>query len=210
MTKVDDERSQARAAFAHPEYLLCALEKRKPLNSQPTISDGSRVLDSLSSEARIAHVYASAMRVRQHAALLLRSNVLDPDEITQRMALVPDEVKAMGSLHPGPPARPAAHIWRLPSGIADDHRVDDHFEALLTKLVGSAERVRALIEGAEVGGEFVIGRYFEPGPEEERIVEPGRQIGDFERLRGSTPCLTSSHARTGRLRCARRAWFRLR
>ena len=100
--------------------------------------------------------------------------------------------------------RPAAHIWRLRSGIADDHRLDDHFEALLTKLVGSAERVRALIEGAEVGGEFVIGRYFEPGPEEERIVEPGRQIGDFERLRGSTPCLTSSHARTGRLRCARR------
>ncbi len=105
------------------------------------------------------------------------------------MALVPDEVKAMGSRHPGPPARPVAHIWRLRSGIADDHRLDDHFEALLAKLVGSAERVRALIKGAEVGGEFVIGWYFEPGPEEERTIEPGRQNRDFERLRGQHPLL---------------------
>jgi len=129
------------------------------------------------------------MRVRQHAALLLRSSVLDPDEITQQLALVPDEVKAMGSRHPGPPARPAAHIWCLRSGLADDHRLDDHFEALLAKLVGSAERVRTLIGGAEVRGEFVIGRYFEPGPEEERITQPGRQIGDLERLRGQHPLL---------------------
>jgi Domain of unknown function (DUF4279) len=128
------------------------------------------------------------VKVRQHADLILTSKVVEPSVISERIGLVPDEVRLMGSRHSDPPAmRPAAHIWELRSGLPDGVPLSDHFTSLLAKVDGSAERLRALLADGRVAGCIQVARHFEPGPEDPEIIEPGRQVGDLVRLGGQHP-----------------------
>lgn len=128
------------------------------------------------------------MKVRQYVYLGLSSDTVDPGTISERLGLMPDEVKLMGSRHPGPPPLPRTHMWRLNSGTGSDERtLDEHFQSLLARLTGSASKLRELTVSGEVDAVIQIVRHFTPGPEDRRISEPGRHRGDFERLRGQHP-----------------------
>ncbi len=129
------------------------------------------------------------MKVRQYVYLGIKSDALDPGVISERLGLMPDEVKLMGSEHQGPPPIPRCHLWRLNSGAATDDPLDDHFGALRARLGDSASYVRNLQERDEVSVVIQVVRSFEPGPEDCRVTEPGRLVGDFERLRGQNPLI---------------------
>src|SRR5262245_45349890 len=101
---------------------------------------------------------------------------------------MPDEVRLMGSRHPGPPPVPRTHTWRLNSGAGSDElTLDEHFGSLLARVAGSASRLRDLIESGEVDAAIQVVRRFTPGPEDRRVSEPRRYVGDYERLRGQHP-----------------------
>jgi Domain of unknown function (DUF4279) len=127
------------------------------------------------------------VKVRQYADLILKSKVVEPAVISERMGLVPDEVKPMGSRLSGPPMRPAVHIWKLRSGVPDNLPLTDHFTSLLAKLGGSVEHLRDLLADGQVVGCIQVVRHFEPGPEDPEIIEPRRQVGDLVRLGGQHP-----------------------
>lgn len=124
------------------------------------------------------------MRVRQHAYFLVRSDVLAPVEVTARLGLEPDRVKSRGSGATGPPPRPRAHVWILESGRPDTAPLDDHLDALLTRLEPYVERIGALFVAGHTTGVIQIVRYFEVGAEDDDVIEPGRRVEGLERLRG--------------------------
>jgi hypothetical protein len=107
--------------------------------------------------------------------------------LTDRVGLIPDEVNLMASRHPGPKLVPRTHLWKLASGLPGTKALDEHFAALLAKLEGSAPRVRHLLDGGEASGCISVARYFEPGPEDREIIEPGQRGPGWERLRGQHP-----------------------
>ena len=128
------------------------------------------------------------MKVRQYVYLGMLSETVDPGQISHRLGLVPDEIRLRGSRHPGPPSVPRTHIWQLNSGVVrDDVPLNDHFEALLARLAGSASRVRALLDEGAVDGVIRVVRRFDPGPEDVEIVKPGRQVGNLEKVGGQHP-----------------------
>ena len=108
--------------------------------------------------------------------------------ISERLGLIPTETKLMGSRHLGPPPIPRCHLWQLDSGV-ESHELplDDHLRSLVTRLGDSAVRVRNLARDGEASATIQVVRYFEPGPEDRLISEPGRHVGDLERLRGQHP-----------------------
>ena len=128
------------------------------------------------------------MKVRQYVYLGITSDAVDPGIISERMGLMPDEVKLQGSRHQGPPPIPRTHLWRLNSGAASDELpLDDHFKSLRVRLGDSAVRLRDLISTQDVSAVVQVVRYFEPGPEDRHISEPGRYGEGYERLRGQHP-----------------------
>ena len=127
------------------------------------------------------------MKVRQYVYLGIESDGVDPGVISERLGLMPDDVKLQGSKHQGPPPIPRCHIWRLNSGAGTDDPLDDHFAALRVRLGDTARRLRDLQETEEVTAVIQVVRSFEPGPEDRNINEPGRVVGDLERLGGQHP-----------------------
>jgi hypothetical protein len=127
------------------------------------------------------------VKVRQYVYHGIKSDGVDPGVISERLGLLPDEVKLMGSKHQGPPPTPRCHLWRLNSGAATDEPLDDHFAALRARLGDSASRLRNLQETDEVTAVIQVVRSFEPGPEDRHTSEPGRFVGDIERLGGQHP-----------------------
>jgi Domain of unknown function (DUF4279) len=128
------------------------------------------------------------VKVRQYVYLGLKSDTVDPGTISERLGLMPDEVKLMASKHPGPPPVPRTHLWRLNSGVGSDEvALDEHFDSLLARVSGSASRIRELIESGQVDAVIQVVRHFTPGPEDPRISEPGGHLEGYERLRGQHP-----------------------
>lgn len=128
------------------------------------------------------------MKVRQYVYLGVRSELLDPGIISQRLSLIPSQTKLMGSRHLGPPPIPRCHLWQLDSGVESrELPLDDHFRSLLTRLGDSAIRVRDLVRDDLATATIEVVRHFEAGPEDRHISEPGRRVGDLERLRGQHP-----------------------
>lgn len=127
------------------------------------------------------------MKVRQYVYLGIKSDGVDPGVISERLGLMPDDVQLRGSRHQGPPPVPRCHLWRLKSGAATDASLDDHFAALRVRLGDSASRLRNLQETEEVTAVIQVVRSFDPGPEDRHISEPGRVVGDLERLGGQHP-----------------------
>ena len=82
---------------------------------------------------------------------------------------------------------PRCHLWHLGSGVKS-HEVplDDHFDALLSRLSGSTNRIRELVQD-EATARIQVVRHFDPGPEDRHISEPGRYVGDYERVPGQHP-----------------------
>ncbi len=85
------------------------------------------------------------MRVRQHVYMYLKSEALDPDEISGVVGAEPDEVKLRGSRSQGPPPIPRHHIWRLNSGRSDNADLEEHFAALWPKLIAMAPGLTRLL-----------------------------------------------------------------
>lgn len=131
----------------------------------------------------------SAMRVRQHAYLLIRSDAVAPVEVTARLGLEPDRVKPRGSQAAGPPPRPRVHVWILGSGRPDDVPLEDHLDALLARLEPHVDRIGALVGAGHTTGALQIVRHFEVGAEDDAVLDPGRGVDGLERLRGQHPLL---------------------
>lgn len=87
------------------------------------------------------------MRVRQYVYLGLRSDDLDPGAMSERVGLLPDEVKLRGERIPGPPPMPRCHQWKVRSGLPDTTELDEQFAALLVKVDGAAPAIRAACGG---------------------------------------------------------------
>jgi hypothetical protein len=128
-----------------------------------------------------------AVRVSQYVYFSLRSELVDPGAMSEAVGLLPDETALMGSRRAAPVPIPRCHLWKLNSGINDKACLDDHFEALLAKLQGSAHRVRVLVESGEVSAAIEVVRSFEPGAEDSSVVAAGRNVGSMERLGGQHP-----------------------
>lgn len=154
---------------------------------RPLIGPGTMAKDSgigaLDTPDRVRDV-----KVRQYVYLGITSDDLDPGVISERLGLMPDEVKLRGSRHQGPPPVPRTHLWRFNSGLTSEELpLDDHFESLRTRLGDSAARLGELLRTEHVSAVVQVVRYFEPGPEDRHITEPGRHVGDYERVRGQHP-----------------------
>lgn len=127
------------------------------------------------------------MKVRQYVYLGIRSDGVDPGVISERLGLMPDEVKLRGSKHQGPPPVPRTHLWRLNSGASQESPLDDHFESLRVRLGDTADRLRNLQETEDVSAVIQVVRSYGLGPEDRHISEPGRYREVYERLRGQHP-----------------------
>ena len=130
------------------------------------------------------------MRVRQYVYFGIASEALTPDAISAAVGLQPDESRPKGSRRPGPPPIPRRHLWKLRSGVPETADLNDHFAALVAKLAGYEDRIEALLDTEDADGGFQVVRHFDPGPEDEAIIEPGRLVDGFERLRGQHPLLS--------------------
>jgi hypothetical protein len=124
------------------------------------------------------------MRVRQHAYLLIRSDVLAPVEVTARLGLEPDQVKPRGSQAVGPPPRPQVHIWIVRSGRPETATVEAHLDRLLARLEPHVDRIGALLAEDHTSGVIEIVRYFEVGKEDDEVLAIGQGSDSLERLRG--------------------------
>jgi hypothetical protein len=124
------------------------------------------------------------VKVRQHVYLGIKSDGVDPGVVSERLGLLPDEVKLRGSRHQGPPPVPRCHLWRLNSGASPESPLDDHFESLRSRLGNTAGLLRSIQETQDITAVIQVVRSFEPGPEDRHISEPGRYAEDFEGLRG--------------------------
>lgn len=75
-------------------------------------------------------------------------------------------------------------MWQVNSEITNrDARLGDHLESLLTRLNGSADRLRALVDSGEASGVIQVFREFKPGSEDSEIA-PNQLPPGFERLGG--------------------------
>jgi Domain of unknown function (DUF4279) len=133
-------------------------------------------------------VRSREVKVRQYAYLSVLSESLDPGQLSEELALMPTDAKLRGSRQPGPPPIPRCHLWQLGSGVkSHEVRLDQHLSSLLSRLAGSAARIRKLAESGDATAVIQVVRYFEPGPEDRHIIEPGRNVGGLERLGGQHP-----------------------
>ena len=67
--------------------------------------------------------------------------------------------------------------------------LNDHFGALLAKLHPHTDTIRDFLARADADGVIPVHRIFSAGAEDDDIIEPGRVIGEAERLRGQHPLL---------------------
>jgi hypothetical protein len=124
------------------------------------------------------------VKVRQYAYLLVTRTELDPGIISERLGLMPDRVKLRGQRDAGPRPIPRFHMWQVNSGITNrDARLGDHLESLLTRLNGTADRLRALVDSGAASGVVQVFREFEPGPEDSGSARDELPPG-FEKLGG--------------------------
>ncbi len=116
--------------------------------------------------------------------------MVNPDAITSRVQLVPDETKAKGSRIAGPTPVPRFHLWTVKSGCPETADLNAHLSALAAKIEPYARLIRTFLDSSEADGQFSIVRKFEAGPELDAIVDVGRYgPGNLERLRGQHPLL---------------------
>ena len=115
---------------------------------------------------------------------------MNPDAITSRVQLVPDETKAKGSRITDPKPIPRFHLWTVKSGCPETAELNDHLSALVAKIEPYTSLIRAFLDSSDADGQFNVVREFEAGPELDGIVDVGRYgPGNLERLRGQHPLL---------------------
>lgn len=129
------------------------------------------------------------MQVRQYAYFGISSSTITPEDITAAVGLQPDRARPMGSRSEGPPPFPRFHLWDLRSECPDTADLNAHFTSIVSRLRGSEDRIRAFLASADGDGQITVVRKFDPGPEDQAIIEPGRLVDGLERLRGQHPLL---------------------
>lgn len=131
------------------------------------------------------------MKVRQSAHLEIYSAELSPEEMTEALGIPPDESALKGSRKVGRNWWPVEGRWILNSGLPKTVDLNDHLDALFARATPILPAVQALLASERATGGFYIHRDFEPGPEDEAVLEvrtshlpPGLSL-----LRGQHPLL---------------------
>lgn len=118
------------------------------------------------------------MKIRQFAYVLVASESMRPDEITDALAIVPSSTTLRASRSVDPPV-PRANMWRFEA--AASARVDELISELVERLEPSAEAVRRLAARPDTSVGIQVVRYFDDpeGDDEEPVPD-----GDLEKLAG--------------------------
>jgi hypothetical protein len=101
--------------------------------------------------------------IRQRAYLLLLSDELTIDQISEVMGCPPTTGVPKGSIQTGPPIRPRFHQWILESGTADERPLNEHLGSLWRVLELAADQLRAFTARKDSSGSMRIDRQFMGG-----------------------------------------------
>jgi hypothetical protein len=85
------------------------------------------------------------MRVDHMVYLLIKSEDIEPEEMTRLIGLSPDEAKTRHSRLVGGTPVPKVHLWRAESGLDVDEPVERHLEALAGRLAPHADRIGGIV-----------------------------------------------------------------
>ena len=110
------------------------------------------------------------MKVRQYAYLSVKSDVLDPDAITQLLGSEPDDAKAKGAKRSHPRPVPRCHLWAVHSGYSRTSSLTDHFDGLFSKISGHVEILKGLAARDDTCVIWQVVRNFDPGPEDAAVL----------------------------------------
>jgi hypothetical protein len=125
-------------------------------------------------------------KITQYAEFVLTSRTILPNVLTERIGVQPDEARSVQPRIRGSQAVPLRHVWKVASGVSRKERLDAHVEALFTRLLPYADRLREVTSDGEVSAVLSVVRCFDPGPEEPQLLQR-REIEGLEIMRGQHP-----------------------
>ena len=102
------------------------------------------------------------MQEETFVRLKIRSTRRSPDEIGSELGLAADEQWLAGSCIPNTKIVVTANCWILDSGKPRDATLDEHLEALLARLRGHEDRIRAISSSDSVEVSCVLYSIREP------------------------------------------------
>ncbi|WP_103957050.1 DUF4279 domain-containing protein [Nonomuraea solani] len=104
------------------------------------------------------------MIVEQRVYFMIKSDELDPGQITQYVGVEPTRSEAKESRLGRKSGRliPPRHEWALDSGLAETTSLDEQVEAVMNQLAGVWDRIGELTAGG-AEATLVMFRSFEPG-----------------------------------------------
>lgn len=117
------------------------------------------------------------MKLRQHVWFIVKSDVLDSSDLTERIGIEPDKVVVRGSRHNDRPDKPVprSHAWEL---ICEEPgiNVGAQVEKVLARLAPAREALHDLVESdRNVSVVLHIGRHFGDASGQEEV---GAIVGD--------------------------------
>ena len=112
------------------------------------------------------------MKIKQYVYFALWSDVLTPEEMTERLGLQPDRALHRGSKKADPP-RPIEHKWEVRSE-GSGLTITEHVARLMPRLEPIRPNIRQLVGEGQAKAVLQLVRYFgfEDGEEEEITETP--------------------------------------
>ncbi|MEV0351309.1 DUF4279 domain-containing protein [Nonomuraea sp. NPDC050680] len=104
------------------------------------------------------------MIVEQQVYFMIKSDELDPGQITQYVGVEPTRSEAKESRPSRNSGRliPPRHEWTIDSGLADTTSLNEQAEAVMNQLAGAWDRIGELTAGG-AEATLVMLRSFKPG-----------------------------------------------
>ncbi|MGH9126992.1 MAG: DUF4279 domain-containing protein [Acidimicrobiales bacterium] len=104
------------------------------------------------------------MRVEHSVYLIIKSEDIEPPEVTRLVGLAPDLAKAKHSRTiAGSVKVPRAHLWQIDSGLDAYEPIERHVEALTLRVAPYAQRIGAIV-GARTKCFLTIVRRYHTSP----------------------------------------------